>query len=243
MSTRLPDALTPVPVDELLAVYHAVWLNVLRGTPPPVAALEIITAQWAIETGWGKSCHCWNLGNAKAKVGGAYDWTFFTCGEELPEKTARAEAARDQRVTIVRQYTTGGRAMASVRIVPEHPWCCFRAFPSLTEGATDHLVLLHRRFPDAFDAAQRGDATGFASALKRAGYYTASVESYTKGLLGCLPRVHDMATRINWDECPRLSDWQVERVEGILALSASLTDADWTDMRRDRDAALREPDE
>lgn len=200
-------------------------------------AIEILAAHWAIETWWGKACHCWNLGNAKGRAGGVRDWTYFTCGEELSRGTA-VRAASDPRVTIVREYVSGGRARASVRIVPEHPWCCFRAFENLTAGATDHLELLHRRFAAAFEAALDGEPRAFSVELKRAGYYTADVEQYTKGVLGCLPRVKLAAAQVDWDECPLLTEGQIEQVEGIMALSAELDDDDWKAMRAERDALV-----
>lgn len=237
MSRQLPDAVTPVGLPELLVAYHGVWLHRLRGSPPPLVAIQILAAQWAIETWWGKACHCYNLGNAKCKPGGAYDWTFFKCGEELLASVAK-RAAADSRVTIVREYVLGGRAFASVNIVPEHPWACFRAFCSLYEGAVDHLELLHRRFGDAFDAAQAGDPREFCACLKRRGYYTAPVDQYTKGVVGCLPRIRLASEQIEWDELPALTDWQVAQVEGIVALGAELDADAWAAMRAERDAAV-----
>lgn len=239
MSQQRSAVRTPVDVEELLQAYYGVWLHRLRGSAPSMRALEIITAQWAIETGWGRYCRCWNLGNAKTRACGAYDWTYFPCGEELPLAVAQKEAQRDPRVTVVRRYTLGGKAMGGVHIEPEHPWCCFRAFGSLTEGAADHLTLLHRGFPAAFAAALNGEPRAFASELKRAGYYTASVQQYTNGILGCLGRVEVAADQIDWDLCPVLTEGQKVRVDGIIALTAELDDDDRAAMRdeRDRDVA------
>jgi hypothetical protein len=58
----------------------------------------------------------------------------------------------------------------------------FRAYRNPLEGATDYLRLLEQRFPSAARAAAGGDVTEFSSALKRAGYYTADEEAYTKAL-------------------------------------------------------------
>ena len=235
---KLPDKLTPISTEEMLRAVYSVWLYRLRGSPPSIVALEIIVAQWALETGWGRFCHCFNIGNAKAKPNGPRDWTFFKCCEELPASTARSEAQRDQRVVIRREYVLGGRAMASVLVFPEHPWCCFHAFESFEAGVTDHLELLHRRFPEAFAAAHDGDSTAFARELKRRWYYTASVESYTKTLVGCVPRVRKAAEAIDWAQLPLLTEAQKARVDGVTALSAQLTDDDWHDMRAERDAEV-----
>ena len=240
MGKELEDKLTTVTLEELLPTYYKVWLYKLRGSPPPIPAIEIFAAQWAIETWWGKSCHCWNLGNAKATVGGSYDFTFFKCGEELSATTAKNAAKSSPLVTIKREYVSGGRAMASVMITPKHPWCCFRAFEELVDGAADHLELLHRRFPDAFTSALQGDARAFSTSLKRAGYYTAPVDQYTKGILGCLPRVQAASKKIDWDSLPKMNDWEVKRVEGLISITASLAEEDWAAMIRERDLAVTE---
>lgn len=58
----------------------------------------------------------------------------------------------------------------------------FRAYRSPTEGALDYLKLLDERFPSAARAAREGDVSGFSAALKRAHYYTADEEGYTRAL-------------------------------------------------------------
>lgn len=58
----------------------------------------------------------------------------------------------------------------------------FRAYGSLDEGAADYVKLMQNRFGSAVDAAGRGDVDGFAHALKKSGYYTASETDYASGL-------------------------------------------------------------
>jgi len=58
----------------------------------------------------------------------------------------------------------------------------FRAYSSLDAGAKDYVSVLRSRFPQAFGQAMAGSVDGFAHALKQAGYYTASEQSYTSGL-------------------------------------------------------------
>lgn len=58
----------------------------------------------------------------------------------------------------------------------------FRAYASLDDGARDFVSTMKTRFGGAVDAASRGDVAGFASALKRSGYYTASETDYARGL-------------------------------------------------------------
>ena len=58
----------------------------------------------------------------------------------------------------------------------------FRAYSSPLEGATDYLKVLHSRFPQAFEAAGRGQCTEFVHALKHAGYFTDSEASYGRSI-------------------------------------------------------------
>ncbi len=58
----------------------------------------------------------------------------------------------------------------------------FRAYASLDDGARDYVSTMKSRFGSAVDAASHGDVAGFAAALKRSGYYTASQADYTRGL-------------------------------------------------------------
>lgn len=55
----------------------------------------------------------------------------------------------------------------------------FRAYASAEEGAADYVSLLARRYPEAVDAAERGDAAGFVHALKARGYFTGDEADYT----------------------------------------------------------------
>jgi flagellar protein FlgJ len=58
----------------------------------------------------------------------------------------------------------------------------FRAYRSLDDGAVDYVKTMKSRFGGAFAPAERGDAAGFAHALKSAGYYTAPEAAYAKGI-------------------------------------------------------------
>jgi len=89
----------------------------------------------------------------------------------------------------------------------------FRAYDSLDEGAADYLALLRDRFGPALDAARRGDFDGFASKLKKAGYYTADEGDYARALrsiagapaAGPAPRARSSAY-VTTDELARISD-------------------------------------
>jgi len=104
----------------------------------------------------------------------------------------------------------------------------FRAYASLDEGALDYVRTMKGRFSSALEPAARGDVAGFASALKRSGYYTASEADYSRGLaslLGVKPEQHGGATSIALAPHARdlsltgvssLSSTQLSRVEDVL---------------------------
>ena len=58
----------------------------------------------------------------------------------------------------------------------------FRAYGSAEEGARDYVSLLARRYPDAVQAAGRGDAKGFVQGLKARGYFTDDEGAYSKSV-------------------------------------------------------------
>lgn len=58
----------------------------------------------------------------------------------------------------------------------------FRAYRTATEGATDYVGLLARRYPDAVEAARSGDPSGFVRALRERGYFTGNPEHYERNV-------------------------------------------------------------
>jgi flagellar protein FlgJ len=58
----------------------------------------------------------------------------------------------------------------------------FRVYDSAEAGARDYVHLLATRFPSALEAARAGDASAFALALARGGYFTADPLVYSAGL-------------------------------------------------------------
>lgn len=58
----------------------------------------------------------------------------------------------------------------------------FRAYRSAEEGARDYIRMLKRRYPDAIQAARRGDAQRFVHALARRGYFTSEPDAYCRAL-------------------------------------------------------------
>src|SRR5690606_307978 len=133
---------------------------------PSNAALSVLLAQSALETGHWKHSYCFNLGNAKATASWDGDWCFYFADEIVPATRAEiALALRAPRTDgkaghdVVVTPISNGRA--HVTLYPDHEWCRFRAFETLQAGADDYLALLHERFAPAWSAVESGDPRTF----------------------------------------------------------------------------------
>ena len=191
---RLSPAVTTATVAELSRALVHSWGE---ATAPSADGLAVLVAQWALETGWGKSCHAWNLGNVKSVQGDGHDYTFFACWEVLTKaQAASALATATLRADGTGPNVTTGKARndgkVEVWFYPDHPGCRFRAFDSLEHGAAAYLAKLRSRFARAWPYVEAGDPSGFAAALKSQGYFTAPLDGadgYRPLLVGIYNRV------------------------------------------------------
>jgi len=149
-----PTVATPCTPQVMCAALAAAWLR-LFGTEPEPHSLAILLSQWALETGRGKACFCWNIGNARPP-------------------TTRGD-------TLCCQLTHVSEVLGGVEyfFAPPSRGSTFRAFASLDEGADFYLGLLHSRFASAWPAVLVGDPVGYAQALHAAHYFTADVNQYS----------------------------------------------------------------
>lgn len=172
------------------------------GTEPKHESLLVLLAQWAFETGRGKSMWNFNLGNAKGKPGGGDGrcWTFFACNEMLPIANAmslstksgeRSDGKPGKNVAV----TSAKDGIATVWFYPDHPACCFRAFRTLDEGTADYLGMMRKRFASAWPAVEAGNPWQFSHLLKLARYYTADEAHYTRSLVSIY---NEMSTQVGF---------------------------------------------
>lgn len=179
---KFPAVKTTITTRSLVAALRQAWPS------GPQAAIELLAAHSAYETGWWRECFNWNLGNAKA--GEDEPHCYRECGEELTP--ADAEAERVVFPSLVRIVGPSKRAgLVSVDFAPEHPITRFAAFETLVTGIQAHLDMLRADFPGAWLTLQTGDANAYCEDLHDAGYYTASQAGYAAGVAGCLAMVRD----------------------------------------------------
>ncbi|MBK9496873.1 MAG: peptidoglycan-binding protein [Xanthomonadales bacterium] len=146
---------TNATVDQVRKALSISWVA-LFGEHPSPESICVLLAQWALETGRGNSMWNYNLGNVKSHQKDG-DWCFFRCNEVINGKVVWFE--------------------------PDHPACCFRAYPTLQQGADAYMHELHGRFAKAWPAVISGNPTEFSKRLKASKYYTADEGKYTSTLV------------------------------------------------------------
>ncbi len=216
MAEKLPAVKTPITAAELIPALWRAWERFFGVPPVKRESVWILTAQWGLECGWGRSCYQFNLGNVKSRDGDGYDYQFYACNEILSLAQAQKYVANNPTTAKITTVRPDGKAI--IWFYPENPACRFRAHRSLEEGASDHLRLLVKRFEKAWHEIIEGDVTGYAHALRMQGYYTADEASYTKTLEGCIK----IATKadVDYDSLPFLGEHEKENLKGIIALTA-----------------------
>lgn len=190
MSEQLPDVLTHIDPSELAHALVTAWRSLFGATPRRESIL-VLLAQSALETGRWKSCHAYNLGNAKHVPNDGRDFTYFRCNEILDGKV--------------------------VWFNPPHPACCFRAFRSLGDGALDYLSMMRRNFHSAWPFVEAGDPRGFVRALKAAHYFTAALAPYEASVVSIFSQYGaSLHFEIKPDDQP-IDDETRERTMGLVA--------------------------
>jgi hypothetical protein len=149
----VPAIATPCTPQVMCAALAEAWRRLFASEPKP-ESLAVLLSQWALETGRGKSCFAWNLGNARPP-------------------TTRSDALCCQ-LTRVSEILDGKEYF----FLPPSRGSTFRAFESLDQGADFYLNLLHSRFAVAWSAVLRGDPAGYTAALYQAHYFTADTAAY-----------------------------------------------------------------
>jgi flagellum-specific peptidoglycan hydrolase FlgJ len=147
----IPNTLTVVHPPDLYTALRVAWPSGSR------ASALVLLSQWAFETGRGKACHCYNIGNIKHVPGDGHDFTQFRCNEII-----------------------GGKM---VWFDPPNPATSFRAYETLALGVADYLRVLQKTFASAWPAVLAGDPAAFAVSLHNAHYYTADPSVYSRNLV------------------------------------------------------------
>ncbi len=159
--SRFVDSVV-TPLTEAEATYYLkmAWKKIY-GIYPSINALALLWAQSAGETGRWKLLRCNNWGNIKKR--GDWKYTSYDAGEVLTING------------VTKQYM----------FYPYHPQTFFAAWDTPLEGAEAYIRFLSQRtrYKKAWIALMAGDPVAYCRELKAAGYFTADLAHYTKGVV------------------------------------------------------------
>lgn len=155
----------------------------------------------------GPSMHCYNFGNVKGAHPRTGLYTMFPCDELLIPPLAKAQIKDAPPAEEAWSRATGACGGSSahlkyiaadgrwcVQFYPPHPQCKFRAFESAEAGAAEQIAFIAldtnpndgkpNRYAQAWrEADAHDDPAAFSHELRKAGYYTAPEEQYTRGIV------------------------------------------------------------
>jgi hypothetical protein len=150
-----------------------------------------LTAQFLHETGGGKYCFNWNLGNVKAKDASVLHMYLRNVWEGLDAGAADATVARSNglaHIATADEIKAHGWQIPGKTIVvfqPPHDAARFLAYPSLSEGASGWLTR-HKGYATAhaeyLGYLNAGDCANVAHALKSYRYYTGDEAVYARNM-------------------------------------------------------------
>jgi len=157
---------TPVTKEDCMKVLRSAWIK-QHGSPPKDGAIRLMTTQWGLETTWGKAGYCYNLGNIRA--GKDADYMYIGGNEIIDGKVVWFSADKPSDLAK------------------------FRAFRSLDSAAEYYVAFLGRKAPVMEVLKGSCDPLGFVKALRQVGYFTDTVEHYSKTFLKVYKAIEALA--------------------------------------------------
>lgn len=146
--SELPTTRTPLSEKET-AVSLQKSAGIVFGGQISQALLSLLLAQIWTETGAGKNCFNYNVGNITGEFNGDY-W---------PAPWMVLDDNSSQRYRELNALALKGQAPSK-----------FRAYPNLDSGVIDYCLLLKRRFPTIIAAASEDDSQAMGEAIFSSGY-------------------------------------------------------------------------
>lgn len=178
---------SPAPGD-VVAMLERNWAELTE------TGARTLTAQFMHETGEGRSCWNWNLGNVKCKKDETNVPHHYLKGtwEILSESAGNQLAAESQGLAYIataEEAKKRGWTAAAGKVVavfePPHWIARFKSYASLEDGAK-RWISHHRgvagRFPTYIATLNTGDCVTVANLLHRAKYYTGSEGIYARSM-------------------------------------------------------------
>jgi len=162
----IPLQITELSEGEAAVALRNAWKRIYKSYPSN-KSLALLWAQSALETGRWSIIRNYNFGNIKKRhanpkykiTDDGQLFTMFRCGEIINKK--------------------------QVMFDPPHIQTHFRAYKTSTDGAEDYIRFVSKksRYAKAWQEVIKGNPEAYSKELSLAGYYTASVSLYTKGVV------------------------------------------------------------
>lgn len=185
---ELPTKNTAPAAADVVRMLHANWEELNE------VGARVLTAQFMHETGEGKYCFNWNLGNVKCKkdeTNVQHHYlrdTWEILGKDAATKLC-AESGGLGYIATEEEAKKRGWSHSSGKVVavfePPHWICRFRSYASLEDGSK-RWITHHRsvasKFATYMDTLNTGDCAAVANLLKRASYYTGDEGVYAKSM-------------------------------------------------------------
>jgi hypothetical protein len=256
----VPAARTPVTAADAVISFGLACKDLWETTKPETVA--VLTAQSALES--ARWASMWNDNPSNIKNGDKRTG-FYTC-----IKLNEVEV-RDGHKLVV-WYSPEGELLgkdgplrypnAPIVTPPGHPTTRMRAYATFADGIADKLSFLNKpHWAKAKAAALAGNPELYAHECGVAGYYTAPEGPYRRGVVSLfrsflpiaqqqiaeplpLPSRVEEQLCLDMADCHRfeLPDWLRAQVELLLG-QVTITDELRDEMRRERDAAIRDQDD
>jgi len=172
---------TPLTEEEATYYLKTAWKKIY-GIYPSINSLALLWAQSCGETGRWKLLRCNNWGNIKRRKNDhTLKWTSYDAGEVLAD---------------------GKHHM----FYPYHPQTHFAAWENPLDGAEYYIRFLsgRKRYKKAWIEVMIGDPITYCAELKKAGYFTADLQHYTKGVVSLTNEFKRKAERLMAWEPPQL---------------------------------------
>lgn len=167
---------------ETTPVHEPEFYSVLGAVCPTLSheARCILMAHWALETGRGRKCMNYNIGNFKALPG--RDWCYFTTWERI-QGTKAHEMLEASTTDAPCEFVSQLPSLAVIiKFKPKHPAAKFCAYLTFEKGLKDYIRHLQARFPDVWTAMAQGDPVAFTDALWADRYFTGDLGVYTQSI-------------------------------------------------------------
>lgn len=169
------------------------------------AGARTLTAQFMGETGSGKHCYNWNLGNVKSDDKQPHMFLKGVWEVDSPERAKAQMASAGGLAHIataeeIKKHGWGCPPGSSIVVFqPPHPQCRFRAYRTLEEGA-QRWMGNHQRIaklnPGYLASVNAGDTAAVAHTLKKVRYYTASESDYARSMAAHKTRIdHELGSQ------------------------------------------------